>query len=460
MFTRRRKSWSRRKSWERKTQRRPWMLTALLLLLGLPVGLELLARLVVSLAGTSQQFETAQSEQSKKVEAYRLKFLSPKGQPYQELSNSGDLSVIRNPLIGYQLLPQQKNQFWAINPQGFRDTNPIAPEKPAGEVRIFVLGGSAAFGQLSSNNEATFAHQLEQLLNSQVTGQRNNPSRYQPEVLPYLAEDVDKALALPPRIADRQYRVINAAVPGYASGNELAMLMLQVSNYSPDMIIVLDSYADLLLPSTQSGADIPGLDEALQGTQQDMSTQVSESVKSWFNQMYLVQGFQRYIQRSPLPEAASAATLNLPTTLTNSLEQTLTADPAELDRRVQRYRNHLKQIVRWSSVNQQRLFIGIQPEIANRQKMTPEETAIIDQLGETYAKTIKAGYTKLTAATNQLANSSSNVKLLDLRSFAALPDQVFQSPTSLTDTANRKTAEQFYRAIAVTLALRPKPFGS
>jgi hypothetical protein len=394
------------------------------------------------------------------VEAYRLKFLSPNGQPYRELPTSGALSAIRNPLMGYQLMPTQKSQFWAINPQGFRDTKPLTPEKPQGEVRIFVLGGSAAFGQLSSNNESTFAHQLEQLLNVQVTEQRNNPSRYQPEILPYLAEDVDKALALPPRIADRQYRVINAAVPGYASGNEMAMLMQQVVNYSPDMVVVLDSYADLMLPSAQSGADIPGLDEVLQGQQKDLSAQVTEGVKGWFEQMYIVQGFQRYVLKLPQPDAASATTLNLPSTNTSSLEQILTADPAELDRRIKRYQNHLTQMARWSSTNKKPLFIGIQPEITSRQKMSPEETAIVAQLGTAYAKTIKTGYTKLIAATNQVASPSTNVRLLDLSSLAMASEPAFQGSTSLTDAANRKLAEQFYQAIAATLALRAKPFGS
>ncbi|HEY9643061.1 MAG TPA: SGNH/GDSL hydrolase family protein [Coleofasciculaceae cyanobacterium] len=460
MFTRRRKSWSRQKSWGRKTQRRPWILTAVLLLVGVPIGLELLARLAVTLTGTSQQFESAQSEQSKKIEAYRLKFLAPNGQPYRELSSAGALSALRNPLMGYQLMPAQKSQFWTINSQGFRDAKPVPLEKPSGEVRIFVLGGSVAFGQLSSNNEATFAHQLEQLLNRQVAEQRNNPSRYQPEILPYLAEDVDKALALPPRIADRQYRVINAAVPGYASGNEVAMLMQQVVNYSPDMIVVLDSYADLLLPSAQSGADIPGLDEVLQGEQKDMGTQATEGVKDWFSQMYVVQGFQRYVLKLPQPDTASATTLNLPSLNASSVEQTLAADPAELDRRIKRYQDHVTQMARWSTATKKPLFIGIQPEITRRQKMSPEETAIVAQLGTAYAETIKTGYTKLIAATNQVASPSTNVKLLNLSDLDTLPKPAFQGLTSLTDAANQKLAEQFYQAIAARLALRPKPFGS
>ncbi|MBW4658308.1 MAG: SGNH/GDSL hydrolase family protein [Drouetiella hepatica Uher 2000/2452] len=470
MFTRRRKSWKQstwkqngwnQSTWKRKNKRHSWV-PLVLLLLGLPIGLELLARLVVTLTGASQQFEVTQSEQDRKVESYRLKFLSPAGQPYSKLPGSGELSAVRNSLMGYQLAPQQKSQFWAINPQGFRDTDAVTPEKPPGEMRIFVLGGSMAFGQLSSSNQTTFAHQLEELLNNQVARQRSSPSRFQPAVLPYLAEDVDKALTLPPRIVDRQYRVINAAVPGYTSGNELAMLIQQVANYNPDLVILLDSYGDLVLPSSQSGADIPGIDQVLQGEVQE--AQGLEAVKGeithWFEQLYLVRGFRQYLLRSPQPQPASTATLNLP--IANvTLDQALAIDPAELDRRVDRYQNHLLQMVRWSSATKKRLLIGIQPEISDRQSLTPEETVILSQLGTAYSEKIKAGYAELTAAADKVANTSPNVKLLDLHDlYAKTPEQAFQSPTSLTDAANQQLAEQFYQAIAPTLAIQPKPFGS
>jgi hypothetical protein len=450
-----------RSTWKRKNKRRPVALTALMLLVGVPIGLELLVRLVTSMTGFDPE-SVSQSAQAQKVQAYQLKFLSPSGQPYATLPSNGTLAVTRNPLMGYQLVPQQKNQFWTINPQGFRDTEPVSPAKPEGEVRIFVLGGSTAFGQLSSSNQATFADQLEKLFNDQVAGQQSTPARYQPAVLPYLAEDVDKALALPSRIPDRKYRVINAAVPGYASGNELAMLMQQITDYSPDMVIVLNSYADLTLPSTQSGADIPGLDEVLQGKTKDVGTQISETVKGWLNELYLVQGFQRFILRSPQPNDNLGIMLNLMTASpSTTISQALPADAAELDRRVDRYRDHMLQMARWSSATKKRLFIGVQPDISSRQQMTLEEQAIATQLGAGYNEKVKAGHAKLVAAANQAVKASANVQLLDLQSlYAKSARPMFQSTTSLTDEANQELAKQFYRTIGKTLAIEPKPFGS
>ena len=86
---------------------------------------------------------------------------------------------------------------------------------------------------------------------------------------------------------------------------------------------------------------------------------------------------------------------------------------------------------------------------------------MLSQLGKTYSQKIKAGHTKLAAAASEVATTTSNVKLLDLRElYNDTPEQAFQSPTSLTDKANQKLAEQFYKAIVPTLAIQPKPFGS
>jgi hypothetical protein len=455
--------YTRRRSWKRKAKRRPWALIALLLLIGVPIGLELLARLIANMTGVSEQLTAAQPSKTEIVQAYRLGFLNASAQPYPELP-PGNLLAVRNPLMGYQLLPQQKNKYWTINPQGFRDEAPVPLEKPAGEVRIFVLGDSMAFGQLSSSDRTTFSSALERLLNEQVAGQKTKSDRFQPAVLPYRADQVGQALALPPRIPDKQYRVINAAVPGYTAGNELAMLMQQVASYNPDIVLILTSSSDLMLPSSQSGADIPGLDDVLKGKQQDFGKQVKESIQNWFNQMYLVKGVQHYVLQSPPPEEEMLVPLNITTAKSDQpLDASLTADPAELTRRVTRYRNHLSQIVQWSSAARKPLFVGIQPDITSRaaDAMPPEETAIVSKLGSHYAERVQLGYSKLAEAATQATKPSANSRVLDLHQlYAKTTGQVFQSPLSLTDEANAVLAQNFYQAIVNKLAIEPKPFGS
>lgn len=454
---------SRRRSWKRKQKRRPW-LPILLLLIGVPVGLELLTRLMVQLTGTNQQLTAEESGVTKTVEEYRLGFLSPERQPYADLPNQGALMAVRNPLMSYNLLPEQKSEFWSINPQGFRDDEPVSPEKAEGEVRIFVLGGSAAFGQLNSSNQTTFGEQLEKLLNDRVAAQQKNGSRFQPTVLPYRADQVDDALALPPRIPERTYRVINAAVPGYTSGNELAMLMQQVVSYQPDMLIVLNSYADLLLPSAQPGAEIPGLDALIQGERENPVNHMGESIGDWFKNLYLVRVVDRYILQSQPPAEEMAISLNVMVPEADqTLDQLLANDGEELQQRIARYRSHMTQIVQWASGAKKRVFIGLQPEITSRADdvITPEESAILAKLGSSYSERVKDGYAEAAKAADAVAKTTANARLLNLYDlYATYEGQAFLSPTSLTDEANKVLASKFFESIVQQMAIQPKPFGS
>ena len=446
----------RRSRWSTRQPSRYRWLIVLLIIVGAPVGVELLSRLITNWTGFNEQ---VQEESSQRIHGYQLQFVNAEGQPYEETATKGELLIVRSPLLGYQFLPDQKNSYWTINQQGFRDDEATPIEKPAGEIRIFLLGGSTAFGQLSTDNEITFANQLETRLNQRVAQQRANPNKFQPEVLPYWADKVREALALPPRIRDGQYRVINAAVPGYASGNELAQLMKRVVNYDPDIVVVLNGYADLLLPSSQLGADVPDLEALLANETPGIGSQISEQVQGWFNQLSAVQVYKHYTEGRQAAQTTLAAPLNLASVDANtSLNDNLVPNEEELKQRILRYRNHMRQMARWASSTQKRLVIGLQPEITGRNPdaMTSTESEIVTELGDAYKQWMLTGYEQLSVAANQVAQSSANVSMLNLyEMYNTFEGHAFQSPTSLTDRANQELAEQFYRAIATELTLKP-----
>lgn len=452
-----------RGGWKRKPRRRPWYFYAALAV-GILVGLELLARFIGSLVGLDQALTAQPSEQTLRIQSYQLGFHSPTGQPYPGLPNQGELQAIRSPLLGYQLSPDQQSDYWAINAQGFRDDQPLSPTKPPNEMRIVVLGGAMAFGQLSSNNQATFGAQLETRLNQQVKAQQAEPNRFQPATLPYTADEVAKVLQRPARIPERQYRVINAAVPGYTSGNDLAMLIQQISAYNPDMVVFLNSYEDLLLPSVYSGTDVPGLDTLLLSEPRQTENPVGSTLQNWVNHIYLVKLAQHTFLQSPASSNADAIALNLTTAEGQpNLVQFLPADDAELAARVERYRNHLLQMVRWSAAAKKPLLVGIQPELTSRSKdqMPLPEQAILAQLGDNYAQRIQTSSDKLVAAAQQVAQSAPNTRLLDLRDlYANSKEPVFQSPTSLTDEGYKVLADQFYQTLVRQMAIEPRPYGA
>lgn len=459
------KSRRRRSRWSRQSSRSPW-LTALVLLASVPIGIELIARLM-TLTGF---FNATASENPvlQRSQGYQLQFLDGQGRPYGGQSSFGELLAARDPLLGYQLIANQSNAFWSLNTQGFREDEPLSPEKEAGEMRIFILGGSTAFGQLNTNNANTLAHQLETLLTQRIEQQRTQPDTFQPPVLPYWADKAQEALALPPRIKDGQYRVINAAVPGYASGNELAQLMHQVSRYNPDIVIALNGYPDLLLPSTQSGADVPGLDALAQnktpGLIDQVSNQLGDRLQSSIDQLKAVQIYRHYRGQSASEDLALSTPLNVAATeVKPSLNAYVGKDAAELDQRVRRYRGNLVQMVQWASGSQKRLIIGIQPEITGRaaESLTPAESAIVGNLNEAYQQWMKAGYEQLNTQATQVAQQSANATVVNLyAAYGDFSDQAFQSPTGLTDEATKVLASKLYGTIVGQLSLDPIPFAA
>ena len=448
----RKSSWSSRSIYQKKKKAFPkrWIFLSIPLVL---IGLELLARLAVSVSGKTAELNAFEGEPLN-LTAYRLKFLDQTGQPFDGLSNHGQLTVKRSPVLGYRLLPNQQNSVWKINEQGFRADQSLSLDKPKDETRIFVLGGSAAFGQLSSGNRSTIAAQLETRLNQQVAAQKSSPNQFRPDTLPYFADELEKALKLPPRIRETRYRVINAAVPGYASSNELAQITFDVLPYQPDAIVLMNGYADLLLPSAYEGADIPGTEALLQSAPQHLMTSMSYQVGSFFHQFYLVKGFEYWVSR---PQMAFKQVIP---PIDASVQDRLTADAKELAQRTDRYRQNLRQVAQLTSASKIPLFVALQPEISARTaKASGREKEILNSLGSQYPEQIKAGYTKLQGSIEQVKRDLPQVATLNLSETLNKTDgEVFQDAIHLTDGANSAIANRLFDSIVPRLHVQPKPY--
>ena len=449
-----------RSSWKpyQKKRQFPRFWLALLAVPLTLVLLELLMRLGVGISGKTAELSAYEGE-AQSTTAYRLRYLDHTGKPYDGLPDRGRLKVERSPLMGYKLLPNQETQYWRINDQGLRSDQTIALTKPQDEIRVVVLGGSTAFGQLSSSNQTTFASRLEARFNQQVASQKKDPGRFRPTTLPYFADELTKAMALPARIRESNYRVINAAVPGYASSNELAQFALQVSSYKPDFIVVLNGYADLLLPSNQEGAEIPNIEAFLENAAHHQRTGLTQQFQRLVYQSFLVRGFQNWISR---PQDATS--FLVPPDAEGTLPQRLSADEGELTQRVSRYRTNLQQMARLAAAAKIPIVVALQPEITSRNsnKLTAPERKVLEQLGTDYVQRIKAGYAQLQKSTEQVKQAfPKGVTALNLYDFYAnAPEQSFQDPIHLTDGANSKLSDRLYETIAPLLIIEPKPNNS
>lgn len=114
---------------------------------------------------------------------------------------------IPTPFVGSAPLPgRHSNAF--IDEQQFRHPSPIESPKPAGTVRVFVTGGSTAFGVGAPSDADTIPALLQEIL------QRELGSR-----------------------TGRRYEVINAANPAWVSTHERVLIENRLSELEPDLVI-------------------------------------------------------------------------------------------------------------------------------------------------------------------------------------------------------------------------------
>ena len=121
----------------------------------------------------------------------------------------GPLKLVLHPFLSYANLPNQKTPHFSINNLGLRGGDIRKDEKT--KKRIIVVGGSTAFGTGLQHDDETFAQRLEYLLDAEV---------------------------------------INAAVVGHASGQELVSLVMELVDLQPDLVIALNGWNDFERPLT------------------------------------------------------------------------------------------------------------------------------------------------------------------------------------------------------------------
>jgi lysophospholipase L1-like esterase len=450
---------SRRSLYSRKRNRKP--LPLLVIIAAIPlvlILLELLAWLIINFTGNGAALVAYKGEPAED-NAYRLKFLSQSQQPYDGISDKGSLAVYRNLEGGYSLVGNQQSDFWRINEQGFRDDDPIPLAKPKNEIRIFLLGGSTAFGQRIASNQATIASKLEARLNERIAQQRRSPEKYRPTFLPVYRPELEKVLALPPKIQDGEYRVINAAVPGYTSGNELAQLALQILPYSPNAIIVLDGYTDLMLPSNQQETDIPKTEAFLSNAPVHFWTHITQQLKNAIAQTHLVKAIQKWLFK-PEPSVSQRSLVVSDDTL--QLEQHLATDEAELKGRIARYRNHYQQMIRLTTGAGIPLVVAIQPEITGREQgqISPKEQELVKKLGALYQKRLQNSYAALIKTSQELEKAfPKNVKVLNFYNlFNDFPKKAFfTDAVHLTEEGNQVLSERYYQTLTALPKLQVTP---
>jgi hypothetical protein len=433
-------SWqSKRKSWLRNT--------LILILIGLPLLLilaELIARGAVLATGSTNQL--APNKTVAIAQSYAFKLQDSNGNNYPGLPDAGMLHIKRSPLLGYELLPSQSSDYWQINDQGFRQDSSVPIDKPANEIRVFLVGSSTAFTNMAEKNQKALAFKIEKLLNDRVRAQNASPEKFKPKEIPYFADQIEAMRALPQRIRDGSYRVIAAAAPGYSSGNELALLAHKVMAYSPNALLVLDGYEDLRSPSNQSAREIGNVEQMLRDPLAQYRQHQTQQFNNWLNSLYLVKAWQKWVVPADITTFSSEYQVF-------NAEQ-LSKDPKELQKRVDRYLYNTQQMTRLT--NGIPTLIILQPEITGKQKsLTKEEDGILKSLGKEYSDRATNAYK---IAEQTLSNSPLKPKFVSFyQLFQDTNQQAFIDPIHLTEAANDLLAQKLYASTEQLFLVQPTP---
>jgi hypothetical protein len=122
---------------------------------------------------------------------------------------------VLTPFVGSGPEPGGHNNAF-INDMQFRSTKEAAMPKPQGVYRIFVTGGSAAYGSGAPSQDKIIGQYLENLLNAEIT-----PSTY------------------------LRYEVFTLASPAWTSTHERIIIENRLSELAPDMVVSFSGSNDV-----------------------------------------------------------------------------------------------------------------------------------------------------------------------------------------------------------------------
>jgi hypothetical protein len=134
---------------------------------------------------------------------YLLAFYNRQGQKIGD--PNGLLKIITDPFTIYTNYPNQKTSRYSIDEYGFRAS--YTSEKP---YTAIVVGGSAAFGFALDNDDKTF---------SSIISRRN-----------------------------KKFNIMNSAVVGFLSGQELSKMIHHLDRFHPELYIVFNGWNDIYDP--------------------------------------------------------------------------------------------------------------------------------------------------------------------------------------------------------------------
>jgi lysophospholipase L1-like esterase len=261
--------------------------------------------------------------------------------------------------------PGYKANAALVNAEGFRRDQDVSFDKPTDTVRVFLLGGSVAYGGETLypeidphwkflENSQTIDHYLEARLRS----------------------------AFP----QKRWEVVNAAVKGYFVNQDLALFLSTLQRYKPDYLVLFDGVNDMfevLRTPEQDGYSAAGLGEEFNGLTNPESMSLRLMSATWlFNHSALYRSIRESValrrRIQARRERAKQSILDLHPNFSrlNSNEQRQYREAAG---RLENYLRTVQQIDALAKLQGAKTLFVLQPQIAvSRKPLTEIEKQLFD----------------------------------------------------------------------------------
>jgi lysophospholipase L1-like esterase len=332
-----------------------------------------------------------------------------------------------------------------LNQAGFRSDRNVALEKPPGTVRIFLLGGSVAYGgetlypeiddRWRINNHQTIDYDLEQRLNAAF------PANH--------------------------WEVINAAVKGYFLNQDLALYLSALQRYHPDYLILLDGVNDLFAtlrsPDTYDSYSQAGLGDEFDGLTGPASMSLRLMSSTWLldhSSLYrLIR--ERVSRRSQL--RARTERIREAEAHPHAGLAGMTADEQHRYQsaasKISGYMLPVRQIHRLAALEGTKTLFVLQPQIAvTRKRLTSIESRLLDYWskidGQLYVYGFQTLYPHLSS---ELADGAQTegYQFLDLTGvFDHMSAQTFTDYCHLTPAGDQAVADAIFDSLAASMPVR------
>ena len=363
-------------------------------------------------------------------------------------ANQSELMLDR--WAGFRNNPRYRGNNVEMNQAGFRRDHNVSSEKPPGTVRIFLLGGSVAYGgdtlypeiddRWTINNHQTIDYDLEQRLNATL------PANH--------------------------WEVINAAVKGYFLNQDLALYLSAVQRYRPDYLVLLDGVNDLFAtlrsPDTFDSYSLAGLGDQFDGLTSPASMSLRLMSSTWLlDHSSLYRLIRERVNRRNQLRARKDRIRQA-----NAQPQSgLAGMPPDEQYRYQaaagkigEYMRPVRQIHRLAAIVGTKTLFVLQPQIAvTRKPLTSIEGRVLEYWskidGPLYVYGFQTLYPRLSKELSDGAETE-GYRFLDLTGvFDRMSAQTFTDYCHLTPAGDQAVADAIFDSLAASMSVHPREQG-